>query len=151
MKKYINKRIYTDVESYLVTEIDEVKGTAMAVEVEKRIKPKMIPGSFAANCPDLEQEFSEAEPVVKDGAKPFPITRNKDGIWGFKHEVVALALPVKGMEKEWLESQKNDPNAEIKGEYIYLYETTKSGKRKVKFEKLGTLSDYCGYFYDYNF
>ena len=44
MKKYINKRIYTDVESYLVTEIDEVNGTAMAVEVEKRIKPKMIPG-----------------------------------------------------------------------------------------------------------
>ena len=30
MGKYINKRIYTDIESYLVTEIDEVKGTAMA-------------------------------------------------------------------------------------------------------------------------
>ena len=151
MKKYINKRIYTDVESYLVTEIDEVNGTAMAIEVEKRIKPKMIPGSFAANCPNLEQEFDAAQPVVKDGAKAFPIKRNKDGIWGFKHEVVALALPVKGMKEEWLESKKNDPAAEIKGDYIFLYETTKTGKRKVKFEKLGTLSDYCGYFYDYNF
>ena len=102
MSKYINKRIYTDVESYLVTEINEAKGTAMAIEVEKRIKPKMIPGSFAANCPNLEQEFSNAEPVIKEGAKPFPITRNKDGIWGFRTEVAALALPVKGMKKEWL-------------------------------------------------
>ena len=79
MKKYINKRIYTDVESYLVTEIDEVKGTAMAVAVEKQIKPKMIPGGFAAHCPDLNREFAEAEPVIRKGAKAFPIKRNKDG------------------------------------------------------------------------
>ena len=151
MKKYINKRIYTDVESYLVTEIDEVKGTAMAVAVEKRIKPKMIPGGFAAHCPDLNREFAEAEPVIREGAKTFQIKRNKDGIWGFKHAVVALALPIKGMKEEWLESKKNDPNAEIKGAYIFLYETTKTGKRKTTFEKLGTLSDTCGYFYDYNF
>lgn len=151
MKKYINKRIYTDVESDLVTEIDEVKGTAMAVAVEKRIKPKMIPGGFAAHCPYLNREFAEAEPVIRKGAKPFQIKRNKDGIWGFKHEVVALALPVKGMKEEWLESKKDDPNAEIKGDYIFLYETTKNGKRKTTFEKLGTLSDTCGYFYDYNF
>ena len=151
MSKYINKRIYTDVESYLVTEIDEVNGTAMAVEVEKRIKPKMIPGGFAAHCPDLNREFAEAEPVIREGAKTFQIKRNKDGIWGFKHAVVALALPIKGMKEEWLESKKNDPAAEIKGDYIYLYEMTKSGKRKTTFEKLGTLSDTCGYFYDYNF
>lgn len=151
MKKYINKRIYTDVESYLVTGIDEVKGTAMAIEVEKRIKPKMIPGGFAAHCPDLQREFAEAEPVIRKGAKPFQIKRNKDGIWGFKHEVVALALPVAGVTEEWLESKKDDPNAEIKGDYIFLYETTKTGKRKTIFEKLGTLSDTCEYFYDYNF
>ena len=151
MSKYINKRIYTDVESYLVTEIDEVNGTAMAVEVEKRIKPKMISSGFAAHCPDLNREFAEAEPVIREGAKPFQIKRNKDGIWGFKHAVVALALPIKGMKEEWLESKKNDPAAEIKGDYIYLYEMTKSGKRKTTFEKLGTLSDTCGYFYDYNF
>jgi hypothetical protein len=151
MSKYINKRIYTDVESYLVTEIDEIRGTAMAIEVEKRITPKMIPGGFAAHCPNLNREFAEAEPVIKDGAKAFPIKRNKYGIWGFKHEVVALALPVAGMKQDWLESKKNDPAAEIHGEYIWLYEMTKSGKRKTTFEKLGTLSDTCGYFYDYNF
>ena len=123
----------------------------MAIEVEKRIKPRMIPGGFAAHCPDLNREFAEAEPVIRKGAKPFQIKRNKDGIWGFKHEVVALALPVKAMTDEWLESQKNNPAAEIKGDYIYLYELTKTGKRKVKFEKLGTLSEYCAYFYDYNF
>ena len=151
MIKYINKRIYTDIESYLVTEINEAKGTAMAIEVEKRIKPKMIPGGFAAHYPNLDQEFDAAQPVVKDGATAFPITRNKDGIWGFRTEVIALALPVKGMKEEWLESKKDDPNAEIKGDYIFLYETTKTGKRKTTFEKLGTLSDTCGYFYDYNF
>jgi hypothetical protein len=148
---YINKRIYTDIDSYLVTEIDEVKGTAMAIEVEKRITPKMIPGGFAAHCPDLDREFAAAEPVVRAGAKAFQIVRNKDGVWGYKHEVVSLALPVKAMTDEWLESQKNNPAAEIKGDYIYLYELTKTGKRKVKFEKLGTLSEYCAYFYDYNF
>lgn len=151
MIKYINKRIYTDIESYLVTEINEAKGTAMAIEVEKRIKPKMIPGGFVSHCPNLDQEFDAAQPVVKDGATAFPITRNKDGIWGFRTEVIALALPVKGMKEEWLESKKDDPNAEIKGDYIFLYETTKTGKRKTTFEKLGTLSDTCGYFYDYNF
>ncbi len=151
MIKYINKRIYTDIESYLVTEINEAKGTAMAIEVEKRIKPKMIPGGFVGHCPNLDQEFDAAQPVVKDGATAFPITRNKDGIWGFRTEVIALALPVKGMKEEWLESKKDDPNAEIKGDYIFLYETTKTGKRKTTFEKLGTLSDTCGYFYDYNF
>ncbi len=151
MSKYINKRIYTDIESYLVTEINEAKGTAMAIEVEKRIKPKMIPGGFVGHCPNLDQEFDAAQPVVKDGATAFPITRNKDGIWGFRTEVIALALPVKGMKEEWLESKKDDPNAEIKGDYIFLYETTKTGKRKTTFEKLGTLSDTCGYFYDYNF
>ena len=151
MSKYINKRIYTDVESYLITEINEAKGTAVAVEVEKRITPKMIPGSFAANCPNLEQEFDAAPPVVKHGAKPFQIKRNKDGIWGFKHEVVALALPVAGCKAEWIESKRHAPDALIEGDYIYLFEMTKTGKRKTTFEKLGTLSDTCGYFYDYNF
>lgn len=41
--------------------------------------------------------------------------------------------------------------ATIEGEWLCIYEMTKSGKRKTTFEKLGTLSDHCGYFYDYNF
>ena len=77
MKKYINKRIYTDIESYLVTEIDEVNGTAMAIEVEKRIKPKMIPGGFAAHCPDLNREFAEAEPVIRKGGRNRPPLRTR--------------------------------------------------------------------------
>ena len=149
MSKYINKRIYTDVESDLGTDIDEIKGTAMAIEVEKRIKPKMIPGSFATNCPDLEQEFSEAEPVIKDGAKPFQIKRNKDGIWGFKREIF-FAHHVASFTEEG-KQQLLATGWEIKGEFFVKYELTKTGKRKTTFEKLGTLSDTCGYFYDYNF
>ena len=149
MSKYINKRIYTDVESYLITEIDEVKGTAMAIEVEKQIRPKMIPGGFAAHCPDLDREFAEAEPVIRKGAKAFQIKRNKDGIWGFKREIF-FAHRVTSFTEEG-KQQLLATGWEIKGEFFVKYELTKSGKRKTTFEKLGTLSDTCGYFYDYNF
>ena len=147
--KYINKSIYTDVESWQVTEIDEVNGTAMATPVKKNIRPKTIPGGFVGHCPDLDREFDAAEPVPC--GKPFPIRRNKDGIWGFRHEVVALALPVEGCKAEWIESKRNAPDAEIVDGYIWLFEMTKGGKRKTTFEKLGVLSDRCRYFYDFNF
>ena len=149
MAKFINKRIYTDIESWLVTEIDEARGTAMATPVEKIIRPKMVPGGFAGHCPDLDREFDAAEPVI--AGKPFPIRRNKDGIWGFRHEVISLALPVEGCKAEWIESKRNAPDAEIADGYIWLYEMTKGGKRKTTFEKLGVLSDTCAYFYDHNF
>lgn len=151
MEKYLNKRIYTDIESYLVTEIDEVKGTAMAIQVEKRITPEMIPSGFTAHCPNLDREFAAIEPTIKDGAKAFRIKRDKNGIWGYQRRIISLALPVSSLTPEWIENKKNDPAAEIIGDYIYLYELTKTGKYKTTFEKLGTLSNYCGYFYDYNF
>ena len=149
MAKFINKRIYTDIESWLVTAIDEARGTAMATPVKKIIRSKMVPGGFAGNCPDLDREFDAAEPVI--AGKPFPIRRNKDGIWGFRHEVISLALPIEGCKAEWIESKRNAPDAEIADGYIWLYEMTKGGKRKTTFEKLGVLSDTCAYFYDHNF
>lgn len=151
MSKFINKKIHTDVESWMVTEIDEKKGTAMAVSVKKNITQKMIHGGFAAHCPNLSAEFDAAEPVIADGTKAFPIQRNKDGIWGFRHEVVAMAVPVEGCKADWIESKRNAPDAEIVDGYIWIYEMTKGGKRKTTFEKLGHLSDACGFFYDYNF
>ena len=51
MAKFINKRIYTDIESWLVTEIDEARGTAMATPVKKIIRPKMVPGGFRRALP----------------------------------------------------------------------------------------------------
>lgn len=149
MAKFINKRIYTDIESWMVTEIDEARGTAMATPVKKIIRPKMVPGGFAGHCPDLDREFDAAELVIV--GKPFPIRRNKDGIWGFRHEVISLALPVEGCKAEWIESKRNAPDAEIADGYIWLYEMSKGGKRKTTFEKLGVLSDTCAYFYDHNF
>ena len=65
--------------------------------------------------------------------------------------MIALALPVAGCKAEWIESKRNAPDALIEGDYIYLFEMTKGGKRKTTFKQLGTLSDTCGYFYDYNF
>lgn len=149
MKKYINKKLYTDVESYLVTDIDEVKGTAMAVEVEKRITPKTVPGSFAGHCLDLDRAFDAAEPVIKEGANPFKITRNKDGVWGFKCEVF-YAHHVACFTEDG-KQQMIATGWEIKGDLFIKYELTKAGKHKTTFEKLGVLSDTCRYFYDYNF
>lgn len=151
MRKFINRRIYTDVESFLITDIDEVRGTATAIQVEKRITARCIPGGFAGHCPNLDKEFADAEPIPCADAKPFRITRNKDGIWGFRHAVIALSLPLNGLDPQWVEDHRDSPGVEIVDDYLFIYETTKSGKRKTTFEKLGTLSDYCGYFYDYNF
>lgn len=149
--RYINRRIYTDVESWLVTDIDEVKGTATAVEVKKEIKPTFIPGGFFGHCPNLSEEFKNAEPVVS--GTPFEIVRNKKGDWGYWRDNVIAYGKVNAFASAWVEEMKKTPEkVEITADgNLFVYELTKTGKRKRKFEVLGQLSDYCGYFYDFNF
>ena len=149
--KFINQMIYTDVRSYMVYDIDETAGTAMAVEVEKKIKPRIIPGGFFGHCPDLDEEFRKAKVTVKDGATPFKITRAKNGIWGFTHLKTVGTLPKNAIAEDWLEAHKNAPNVDMEDGWVTIYEMTATGKRKKTFEKLGKLTDTCGYFYDYNF
>ena len=38
MEKYFNKKLYTDVQSWKVIELDEVKGEATVIAVEKNLK-----------------------------------------------------------------------------------------------------------------
>ena len=150
--RYINRRIYTDVESWLVTDIDETKGTATATPVEKNIRPKLIPGGFFGHCPNLSDEFRAAEPVV--AGESFPIIRNKRGDWGYWRDNVVAYGKVNAFASAWVEEMKKTPEKiEITADgNLFVYELTKTGKRKRKFEVLGnTISAECAYFYDYNF
>lgn len=129
--KFINQRIYTDVRSWKVYDIDEKSRTATAIEVE-RIK-------------------NQGEPVPKYGAEPFKITQNKDGVWGVTVEKLLWSVPMEAVNKQWLEENKDKPEIEIDGKWVRVFELTTKGKKKHYFEKLGKLADYCGYFYDYSF
>ena len=155
MTTYINKRIYTDIESWMVTEIDEARGTAMATPVKKNIRPKMIPGGFAGHCPDLDREFDAAEPVI--AGKPFPIRRNKAGIWGYMRPRWSFAINEDMLAMPFDRYLADNPQAtEVeKDNYgrrqAVTYLRTKTGKIQMTFEKLGKICDHCDYFYDYNF
>lgn len=90
-EKFLNVRSYSDVTSYRVFDIDEAKGTAMAVEVKREFKPEFVPGGFSAVCINQEDQ-NQAPWTDKEGAKPFAITRNNKGIWGIKHDDVILLV-----------------------------------------------------------
>lgn len=151
MTKYINKTIYTDVQSWKVFGFNEDETEAYAIEVEKKIRPTAIVGGFSAVHPNLHEEFANAKVTVKEGATPFKITKGKDGVWGFKTFKTVAIMPCKAIAKDWIEQNKNNPAVEVGDEFVTVYELTPKGKKKTIFEKLGKLSDVCGYFYDFNF
>ena len=153
--KFINEKLYSDVNSYRVFDIDEKAGTAMAIEVERDFKPEWIPGGFSAYCKNIdEQRFAPIKD--KKGAKPFAITRNKNGVWGIKQKDLQLCWFKKAFTEEGLQKQlalgntviEKDENGE---ELVCIYRMTKSGKIGTSFRKLGKLEDTCKAYYDYNF
>lgn len=99
MEKYINKKLYSDVISYRVFDINEKAGTAMAIEVERDFTPEWVPGGFSAICTNITDQ-DNAPVKDKDGAKPFAITRNKDGVWGIKCRICFSAGSAKQSEKK---------------------------------------------------
>jgi hypothetical protein len=149
--KFINKQIHTDIRSWMVYNIDEVAGTAKAIEVEKKIKPTMVPGGFAGHASNLDEEFRKAAVVPVDGAEEFDIKRDKNGDWGFIATKVHFILPLNAVSESWLEDNKNLPGLEIKNNYVIIYDLTSTGRKKMRWNKLGKLEDTCNYFYDYNF
>jgi hypothetical protein len=147
---YLNEQIGTDCKSYRVIKIDELKGVATVVEVERvGFKPNQVVGGFFARTINNYEQYDY--PVQDDpNAKPFEVTRNKQGFWGRK-VVVCMVQNVNSFKPEYLEEITSRPNVEVKGDYIYFYELTKSGKKKTKFVKMGAISDKCKAFYDYKF
>ena len=145
---YINRKIYTDVESWLITDIDEKKGTATATPVKKTITPNIKVGGFLGHCTNLS-DFDNAKPEVSGAS--FPITRNNKGEWGFRRPDIAFFAKVAALNPDWLEQNRNNPGVEIDGEDVRIYNLTKSGKVKTSFEVLGTFEKVCRYFYDFNF
>lgn len=154
--KFLNVKGYTDVTCYRVFNIDERKGTAMAIEVERVFKPQFIPGGFAAVC--INQEDQNTAPWAdKRNATPFAITRNSKDIWGVKHDDVIYSWFCDAFKPEGIAAMMAKGNARIVKnaadgrDLIQICRLTKSGKIGQTFTQYGKLEDTCGAFYDYNF
>ena len=155
MTKYINMKLFTDIKSWMVYDIDEEKGTAMAIEVEKRIEPCWIYGGpengyRPIRCTNTYEFNRITEGTPMKGAEPFAIIRNKQGIWGYKRVKTLCCVDVRSVNAPQEILAKN-PDAELDGNRICWFDRTPKGAKKVTFEKLGRLDDVCRYYYDYNF
>ena len=148
--KFLNKTLYTDVNSYYVFDIDEKAGTAMAAEVERDFIPEMAAGGFSTVCVN-NSEYCYAPIVFKKGCTPFKIICKK-GVWGFMH-VCGLANDAKSFNPDFVKEVilGKHPGVMYKDGCIICFEMTKTGKPKMTFEKLGQLSDKCLAYYDFNF
>ena len=150
--KYLNKKLYTDVTSFGIFDIDEEKGTAKAIIAEKH--PKFTEddyevGGFCAHFHNLNEKFRDA-PVEYVG-EAFDI-QLRNGYWG-RWENQGYWLDKRFIEPEYLFKLRRD-GAEEKNGNIFVAEKTITGKQKKVFVKLGKnedLCDECRYFYDYNF
>lgn len=151
MTQYINVKGYSDTKSFRVFDINGNK--AMAIEVEKRIQPNMVPGGFSAICLNNDDFNKTNEVFDVDGAVPFEIECRK-GIWGKVRPQMVFCFPYNGL-KDPEQFIKDNPGTVIeeKGGIKWLvgYDRTSKGKIKTRFEKLGKLCDTCRYYYDYNF
>ena len=147
MTQYINTKIYTDVKSYRVFDIDGKH--AKAIEVEKRITPKMVAGGFSAICLNNDDFNKTSEVFDVEGAEAFDIEL-KNGVWGYWYDVIVFSCNRNALA-DADKFMADNPGAVAVGDEIVIYAKTKNGKRQRKFEKLGVLCDTCRYYYDFNF
>lgn len=169
---YINKELYTDVQSW---EVFEENGKTFAVEVKivpDKVKPNFIPGGFSAICTNNIEVMRNGK-IVRDG-EPFEIELKRGfyGCYGFVTDSPIFTNCLKEAETAKAEFERtiarmteNDPHfvqrevviseGERNGQHYFQvvgYLLTKSGRRMRKFRKLGErIEEKCRYFYDYNF
>lgn len=152
MEKYFNKKLYTDVQSWKVIELDEVKGEATVIAVEKEPQNlEFIKGGFAAHCVNNYEAFQNAPVVEMKGAKPFKVYRKKDGAW-YKKNKVGYSLDKRFVDLEDLKSKIEDNEViEVDEFSVNVLKVKKNGQLRTTFTKFGEMEDVCRYFYDYNF
>lgn len=150
-KKYINKKIHTDVESYEVYHIDYVNDTATA----RRVKREFTPQFVGMRCVNQLDQY--ASPVIPDPAyQPFTIQRKPNGVWGYWVKDQIYCWDANCITQEGIDNQLKVPGSFLEEgtdgkKFLCVYRMTKGGKIGRKFVKLGELEDECKYFYDYNF
>lgn len=152
MEKYFNKKLYTDVQSWKVIELDEVKGEATVIAVEKEPQNlEFVEGGFAAHCVNNYEAFQNAPIVEVKGAQPFKVYRKKDGVW-YKKNKVGYSLDKRFVDLEDLKSKIEDNEViEVDEFSVNVLKVKKNGEFKTSFSKFGEMEDVCRYFYDYNF
>ena len=144
---FINVPLYSDINSYKVLSVNGNKG--LAVEVRK--EPKNLEFS-GYTCLNNREAYSNADPI--EMGPTFEITKRGEEWYRKTH--VGTFIPNVSSNKantfnhEGVEVvvEKTD-NPEFVN--LFVYELTKTGKRKVHWEKLGKIVDYCAYYYDHNF
>lgn len=150
MTYYFNKRLYTDVESWKVIELDEVKGEATIIKVEKIPHDlKFIEGGFAAHCVNNYEAFQNAPIVEVKGAEPFKVYRRKNGVW-YRKQPVGYSIDKRMVNKDDLVIADDEILKEDNFSYHFL-KVTKTGKQKVCYTPFGNIEEVCRYYYDYNY
>ena len=151
MKKYINVKLYTDIESYEVYDIDWEKDTAMARRVKRDFTPKFV-GMHCVN----QEDQKNCDVIPDPDYEPIKIQRKSYGVWGYWTYDRLYCWAASSFTPEGLAEQlQKEGNFLEKGAdgkyYLCIYRMTKDNKKGRKFVKLGMLEDTCKYFYDYNF
>lgn len=150
MEKYFNKKLYTDVQSWKVIELDEVKGEATVIAVKKEPQNlEFVKGGFAAHCVNNYEAFQNAPIVEVKGAQPFKVYRRKDGVW-YKKNKVGYSIDKRGVNKSDLVIADDEILEEDEFSYHFI-KVTKTGKPRTCYTKFGEMSNECRYYYDYNF
>lgn len=151
---FINRRIYTDVESWKVLEVNG--DTATIVRVRKNpVGLIHIPFGFCGYSPNQFEAFQNSNDIVEEG-EPFEVIRRK-GVWG---RWVDEIMVVPGYERSDARRlcEENPTKYRMVEEdderdtcTLIVFFLTPKGKIKRTFVKYGEMEEGCRYFYDYNF
>ena len=149
MTYFINKKLYTDIQSYQVLDINEETNEATVVEVVKQ--PLNLQFADDGTCLNNNAAFNHNNIVVKEGAQPFKIYRRKDGKW-YKKNNSGWSIDKRLTTYKNLEENLKENETIVEDEYCYhVLKTTKTGKLRTHYTYFGEMSEKCNYFYDYNF
>lgn len=144
---FINTTVYTDVHSVKVLEVSGNKGLAIAVRKE----PKNLEFDGYV-CLNGKEAYEKAEPI--EMGPSFEITKRGE-YWYRKRPVVTFVPNVLAEKADTFNHEEVEVVIEKTDnpEYVdlFIYELTKTGRRKTAWEKLGKIVSHCGYYHDHNF